>query len=182
MADKRISELTSATSLGDADVFPLVQSGETKKLTGSALKSYAQSGVVLSTEKGANSGVATLGSDGKLTASQLPDLAVSDYLGSVATQSAMLALTGQKGDWAIRSDLGTTWVISGNNPSLLASWTELSYPTAPVTSVAGKTGAVSLVKGDVGLGDLDAQVVVDGPEACVEEIVGCGINNGVRPH
>ena len=26
--------------------------------------------------------------------------------------------------------------------------------------------------GDVGLGDLDAQVVVDGPEACVEEIVG----------
>ena len=36
--------------------------------------------------------------------------------------------------------------------------------------------------GDVGLGDLDAQVVVDGPEACVEEIVGCRIINGVRPH
>ena len=33
--------------------------------------------------------------------------------------------------------------------------------------------------GDVGLGDLDAQVVVDGPEACVEEIVGCRIINGV---
>ncbi len=26
--------------------------------------------------------------------------------------------------------------------------------------------------GDIGLGDLDAQVIVDGPEACVEEIVG----------
>ena len=26
--------------------------------------------------------------------------------------------------------------------------------------------------GDVGFGDLDAQVVVDGPESCVEEIVG----------
>jgi len=25
--------------------------------------------------------------------------------------------------------------------------------------------------GDIGLGDLDAEVVVDGPEACVEEIV-----------
>jgi len=36
--------------------------------------------------------------------------------------------------------------------------------------------------GDVGLGDLDAQVVVDGPEAGVEEIVGGRINNGVRPH
>jgi hypothetical protein len=33
--------------------------------------------------------------------------------------------------------------------------------------------------GDVGLGDLDAQVVVDRPEACVEEIVGGRINNGV---
>ena len=33
--------------------------------------------------------------------------------------------------------------------------------------------------GDVGLGYLDAQIVVDGPEACVEEIVGCRIINGV---
>ena len=36
--------------------------------------------------------------------------------------------------------------------------------------------------GDVGLGDLDAQIVVDGPESCVEEIVGGRINNGVRPY
>ena len=28
--------------------------------------------------------------------------------------------------------------------------------------------------GDVGLGDLDAQVVVDRPEACVEEAMGAG--------
>ena len=34
---------------------------------------------------------------------------------------------------------------------------------------AGKDGF-----GDVGLGYLDAQIVVDGPEACVEEIVGAG--------
>ena len=26
--------------------------------------------------------------------------------------------------------------------------------------------------GDIGLGDLDAQIVVDGPETCIEEIVG----------
>ena len=36
--------------------------------------------------------------------------------------------------------------------------------------------------GDVGLSDLDAQIVVDGPEACIEEVVGCRINNGVLPH
>ena len=33
--------------------------------------------------------------------------------------------------------------------------------------------------GDVGLGDLDAQVLVDGPESCVEEAMGGRINNGV---
>ena len=33
--------------------------------------------------------------------------------------------------------------------------------------------------GDIGLGDLDAQVVVDGPEASIEEIVDGRINNGV---
>ena len=33
--------------------------------------------------------------------------------------------------------------------------------------------------GDVGLGDSDAQIVVDGPESCIEEIVGDRINNWV---
>ena len=32
MSDKKISELTSTTSLNDADVFPLVQENETKKI------------------------------------------------------------------------------------------------------------------------------------------------------
>lgn len=100
-------------------------------------------------DKGAVNGVASLGSDGKLTAAQLPDLAVSDFLGTVASQTAMLALVGQKGDWAIRSDTGTVWIISGNTPSQLASWTQVAYPAAPVSSVAGRTGAVTLAIADV---------------------------------
>lgn len=107
------------------------------------------------TQKGANNGVATLDSGGKLPASQLPAIAVSDYLGSVANQSAMLALSGEKGDWAIRSDLSTVWVITGTDPTQLSSWTQMSYPSAPVTSVAGKTGVVSLDKTDVGLPNVD---------------------------
>jgi hypothetical protein len=88
-------------------------------------------------------------SGGKLAASQIPDLSVVTYLGSVANQSAMLALTGQRGDWCIRSDLSTTWIITGADPTLLAGWTQLSYPTAPVSSVAGRTGAVTLSTSDV---------------------------------
>lgn len=104
---------------------------------------------------GVANGVASLGSDGKLTSGQIPDIAVVSYLGTVASQAAMLALTGQQGDWCIRSDLSTTWVITGSTPSSLSSWTQLSYPTAPVTSVNGYTGAVTLSKADVGLGSVD---------------------------
>lgn len=87
---------------------------------------------------------------GLVPSAQIPAIAITEYLGSVASQSAMLALAGQKGDWAIRTDLGTTWVITGNDPTSLASWTALSYPTAPVTSVNGQTGAVTLAAADVG--------------------------------
>ena len=57
---------------------------------------------------GAINGVATLGSDGKLSSSQVPDIAVSQLLGTANSQVAMLALNGQLGDWVIRSDLGST--------------------------------------------------------------------------
>ena len=36
--------------------------------------------------------------------------------------------------------------------------------------------------GDVGKGHADAEVVIDGPEAGVEEIVGTPNDNGVRPY
>ena len=77
---------------------------------------------------------------GKLSSSQLQDLAVSAYKGSVASQVAMLALTGEPGDWCTRSDLGTNWVITGADPTLLANWTQLSYPAAPLQSINGQTG------------------------------------------
>ena len=94
--------------------------------------------------------MATLGADSKLTASQVPSIAITEYLGAVNSQAAMLALTGQAGDWCTRTDLGTNWIITGSNPAILADWTELSYPTAPVTSVNGLTGAVSLSYTNVG--------------------------------
>jgi hypothetical protein len=109
----------------------------------------------LTAQKGAANGIATLDASSKLTASQIPDISIVSYLGTVANQTAMLALTGQQGDWCIRSDLGTTWVITGSTPASLSSWTQLSYPTAPVTSVNGYTGAVTISKSDVGLSNVD---------------------------
>ena len=114
----------------------------------------ALDGKIASTEKGAANGVATLGSDQKLTASQVPAIAITDtYI--VASQAAMLALAAQRGDVAVRSDLQKSFILSTESPTTLADWVELQTPTDAVLSVAGKTGVVSLVKGDVGLGNVD---------------------------
>ena len=86
---------------------------------------------------------------GVVPSAQIPAIAITEYLGSVANQAAMLALTGDRGDWCLRSDTGTTFVLSDDDSSLLASWVELNYPTAPVTSVNGETGAVTLSASDV---------------------------------
>ena len=92
---------------------------------------------------------------GVIPNSQLPSLAISEYLGSVNSQAAMLALTGQRGDWCIRTDTGSTWVITTDGGSLLSDWTQLATPADAVASVNGYTGTVVLGKVDVGLGNVD---------------------------
>lgn len=87
---------------------------------------------------------------GVIPTGQLPALAVTEFLGTVANQTALLALTGQRGDWAIRTDTGTTWVLITDGGSLIGHWQQLSYPAAPVTSVNGQAGVVVLGPGDVG--------------------------------
>lgn len=109
----------------------------------------AIAGAEQTSNKGAANGYASLGADSKVPASQIPDIAVSEYLGVAANQTQMLLLTGQKGDWCTRSDLGTNFIITGDDPTLIADWTELSYPTAPVTSVNGETGVVVLDAQDI---------------------------------
>lgn len=103
---------------------------------------------------GAPNGVATLDSGGKVPAAQIPAIAISETF-AVASQAAMLALTAQQGDVAIRSDLNKSFILATAPASTLANWAELLTPTGAVLSVAGKTGAVTLVKGDVGLGSVD---------------------------
>lgn len=76
------------------------------------------------TEKAAANGVATLDSGGKIPSSQLPALSISETF-VVASQAAMLALTAQRGDFAVRTDIDTTFVLSTDDPTTLANWVEV---------------------------------------------------------
>lgn len=79
----------------------------------------------------------------------MPAVAVVDFLGAVANQAAMLALVGQRGDWCTRNDLGTDWQVIAEPSSSLANWRERTYPASPVSSVAGRVGAVTLAAADI---------------------------------
>lgn len=89
---------------------------------------------------------------GVIPTSQIPAIAITDFLGVVENEAALLALNGQRGDWAIRTDTGNTWFITGDDPSLIDNWTALEFfvPPASVTSVNGQTGTVVLGHTDVG--------------------------------
>lgn len=92
-------------------------------------------------------GYAGLGSDGKLFSNQLPSITITDTF-VVGSQAAMLALTAETGDVAVRTDVNKSYILKGTNPAVLADWQELLTPTSAVTSVFGRNGAVTAQNGD----------------------------------
>ena len=94
--------------------------------------------------------------NGKLSTSQIPDLAITEYLGVVANQTAMLALTGEKGDWCVRSDDGKVYVITGTDATQASSWTALSYPAVAATPWATSGSDINYTAGKVLIGSSTA--------------------------
>jgi hypothetical protein len=92
---------------------------------------------------GGASGLAQLDAGGLVPQALLPAIALTEFLGAVASQSAMLALAGQRGDWCTRTDLGVDYQLIAEPSSTLASWRAMTYPASPVSSVNGRTGAVT---------------------------------------
>lgn len=101
----------------------------------------------------ATSGSASDITTGTLPTSVLPPLAINEVF-TVANQAAMLALTAQRGDVAIRSDQNRAYILATDSPAILADWKQITA-AGDVLSVAGRTGAVVLTKTDVGLANVD---------------------------
>lgn len=99
-------------------------------------------------EKGAANGYAPLDANSLIPTTHIPPLAINETF-VVVSQAAMLALTAQRGDMAIRTDNGKTYVLATDSPSTLADWKEVQA-TGQVVSVNGSTGVVVITLASLG--------------------------------
>jgi hypothetical protein len=117
-------------------------------------------------QRGAALGLATLGADAKVPTSQLPEslgggLAYQGVWNATTNTPTIPTAVGNNGEYYKVSVSGSTningistwavgdWIISNGT-----TWDRIANSES-VSSVAGKTGAVSLVKADVGLSNAD---------------------------
>ena len=122
-----------------------------QKITGLADPTLAQDSAtkaytdlhILTSAKGVAGGVASLDGSGLIPQAQLPLTAVTSVQ-VVASQVAMLALTAEVGDIAVRTDVNKTFILKTAGATVLANWQEMLTPTDSVLSVDGNTGAVDL--------------------------------------
>lgn len=99
-------------------------------------------------KEGAANGIATLDANGKLKTAQVPAIAITNTF-VVSSKTAMLALDADTGDIAIRTDSSETFILQNTPASTYDNWKKLLSPGAPVSSVNGKTGTVTLTTDDV---------------------------------
>jgi hypothetical protein len=100
---------------------------------------------------GALSGVASLDASGKVPTDQIPAISFSSVkvLGS---EAEMLALNSAVvGSVVIRTDESKNYVLAQADPAVRANWIQLLTPAAPVQTVNGRTGSVSISAADLGL-------------------------------
>lgn len=95
---------------------------------------------------------------GLIPTAQLPALAINETF-TVASQAAMLALSAQRGDLAVRTDFNPdhVYILSTDSPGTLADWVQISF--GAIASVNGQTGVVVLAAADVGAPPTTRQVI-----------------------
>jgi len=126
-----------------------------------------------SADEGVADGIATLDSNAKLTASQIPESITGglNFLGTWNADTNTPTLTngsGSNGDYYKVSTAGTTsidgissWAVGDWILSNSTAWEKIDQ-TETVTSVSGRTGAVTLTSADVSLDNVtnDAQLKI----------------------
>lgn len=147
-----VSDLPELRALAESDITNLVSDLAAKQA---------------SSEKGAANGYCPLGADSKVSTTYLPAsvLGAANYQATwdatTNTPTIPAASTSNKGQYYVVATAGatnidgiTTWSIGDWIISNGSAWQKVDNTDA-VLSVNGYTGAVTLAKGDIGLGSVD---------------------------
>ncbi len=111
----------------------------------------ARVNTALAAVSGAANGVCPLDSSSLIPAAYLPSITVHNTF-VVSSQAAMLALSANKGDVAIRTDLNESFILTTTPASTLGNWAQLLTPASAVTSVNSLSGAVTLTTTNISEG------------------------------
>lgn len=135
MINKKISELPLKTAPQPTDFMPIVDMGvtpiATKRTTfGHILEALS---ILQLNDVGVPNGVAGLNSAGKIPANQLPPIAVNNTF-VVNSAAAMIALTAEVGDVAVRIDISKTFILSAEPASNVNNWVEFLASGIPETN------------------------------------------------
>jgi hypothetical protein len=185
-----ISHTQAATTVTNAPTGNLVATNVQAALN--ELQSDVDTRILLS-EKGAANGVATLDGTGKVPAAQIPG-GLDEIL--EFANFAAFPVTGVSGNYYLDLATGRMWRWSGSvyvevspSPGTTDAVPEGSVnlyftnprasAAAPVQSVAGKVGSVTLVKADVGLGNVDNTSDINKPVSTAQNTA---INAAITAH
>ena len=147
---KKDKTASSSSPLAESDYIKFFNSEQVNSAINTKVSSLGIRGAA-KFEVGSTSGtIPVIGSDGKLLSSIIPQIAITDTF-TASSQTSMLALTkAQVGDICIRTDLSKTYILTADDPKVLANWKELLTPVDKVSSVNGKTGAVTITLSELG--------------------------------
>ena len=149
LVDEGQAKVTIVQVTGQSTTAVISQKGVTDAIATAKQEVVDSLGSAASKDVGTAAGnVPVLDSNGKLVESIIPAGAITEtYV--VDSQSAMLALSAQVGDVAIRTDVSKSFILQSLPATTDANWKELLTPDCKVISVNGKQGAVVLTGDDI---------------------------------
>ncbi|HVZ40953.1 MAG TPA: hypothetical protein VHI13_16855 [Candidatus Kapabacteria bacterium] len=138
----------------------------------------------LASNKNVPGGYAGLDGSGLINSTQLPPLAIT-ATSVVSSQAAMLALTAQTGDVAVRTDQQKTYILKGSDPAALTDWEQLLFPAGVVSITAGSglSGGTITSTGTIAVNYDNTFISVDGSSKLTVKdgsITGGSAGSGVK--
>lgn len=150
-ADRAINTVVAGPASGSAGPVT-VRALVAADIPALTLAKISDAGSAAARNVGAASGnLVELGVDGKISTSYLPALAITSTQ-VAANEAAMLALTAEPGDVAVRTDVTRSFILVTSPASTLGNWQELLSPSGGVTGVDLDAGAIPYAIGPTSIG------------------------------